>query len=190
MTTILILQNNQYTYLGIADALRTMITGVDCTDHPAMDVDCLVVDNTAYDISQIMYAPIICMPSRCTPATVQDALSKGASGFVKHGEPTHVLAETVRAAIVGERTLTRERWQGLLSTIADERHLALAPYKLAPREEETLTLMADGYSNEAIASNMGIQVGTIRGYQRVLYDKLRVRNRHEAILLMVRLGII
>jgi DNA-binding NarL/FixJ family response regulator len=53
---------------------------------------------------------------------------------------------------------------------------------LTGREQEVLSLMAEGLLYKEAADRLGLSVDTIRAHLRNIYKKLRVRNRTEAIL--------
>jgi DNA-binding NarL/FixJ family response regulator len=44
--------------------------------------------------------------------------------------------------------------------------------ELTPREQEILGLMAEGRSNQAIASMAGVELKTVEGHVRLIFDKL------------------
>ncbi|MCE7981194.1 MAG: hypothetical protein DYG89_08395 [Caldilinea sp. CFX5] len=54
---------------------------------------------------------------------------------------------------------------------------------LTPRELEVLTLIAQGLSNQAIADQLVLTVGTVKSYTAAIYGKLGVRSRTQAIVL-------
>lgn len=51
---------------------------------------------------------------------------------------------------------------------------------LTEREEQVLTLVADGQENKAIASTLSISVFTVQNHIQNLFERLDVRNRTEA----------
>lgn len=51
---------------------------------------------------------------------------------------------------------------------------------LTEREEQVLTLVADGQENKAIASTLSISVFTVQNHIQNLFERLDVRNRIEA----------
>jgi DNA-binding CsgD family transcriptional regulator len=57
---------------------------------------------------------------------------------------------------------------------------------LTPREKQVLALLAEGYPNKAIASNLGISIRTVKNYTIHIYRKLGVYNRQEAALHYLR----
>ncbi len=54
-------------------------------------------------------------------------------------------------------------------------------HQLSPREEEVLSLMAKGMSDEAIAEALTISEGTVKNHVSTLYSKLGVHTRAEAV---------
>lgn len=52
---------------------------------------------------------------------------------------------------------------------------------LTNREKEILRQIAGGYSNDDIARSLFLSVGTVKGYTYNLYQKLRVKNRVQAV---------
>ena len=53
---------------------------------------------------------------------------------------------------------------------------------LSRREQEVLALVAQGLSNQAIAAELGIKVQTVRNHLAVIYSKLNVHSRVEAVV--------
>jgi DNA-binding CsgD family transcriptional regulator len=57
---------------------------------------------------------------------------------------------------------------------------------LSPREQEVLRLLADDKSTGDIARNLGVAMSTLRNHLINIYQRLRVRNRQEAVALFRR----
>lgn len=53
---------------------------------------------------------------------------------------------------------------------------------LTPREHQVMEMVAKGLSNKEIASQLTLQVQTVKSYLKVIYSKLGVTNRVQAIL--------
>ncbi len=60
--------------------------------------------------------------------------------------------------------------------------VALYRAGLTPREADTLSLLASGKTNPEIATILGLSVATVKGYVKIIFDKLGVDNRHAATL--------
>jgi len=52
---------------------------------------------------------------------------------------------------------------------------------LTPREQEILTMIASGESNQRIADSLGLTLGTIKSHCRNIFNKLGVSSRTQAI---------
>jgi ATP/maltotriose-dependent transcriptional regulator MalT len=61
---------------------------------------------------------------------------------------------------------------------------------LTEREQEVLTLVAQGYTNKQIADTLSVVVGTVKAHNNRLFGKLAVSNRAQAIARARELGII
>lgn len=61
---------------------------------------------------------------------------------------------------------------------------------LTQREREILSLLADGLGNKQIAAQLGISPSTVKTHLEVLFDKLDVTSRAEAVAVAVRRGLL
>jgi LuxR family maltose regulon positive regulatory protein len=61
---------------------------------------------------------------------------------------------------------------------------------LSPRELEVLRLIADGLSNREIGEKLFLALSTVKGHSRVIFDKLQVQRRTEAVARARELGLL
>jgi DNA-binding NarL/FixJ family response regulator len=61
---------------------------------------------------------------------------------------------------------------------------------LTNREREILALLADGLGNKQIAGRLGISTHTVKTHLELLFDKLRVSSRAEAVATGVKRGLL
>ena len=61
---------------------------------------------------------------------------------------------------------------------------------LTNREQEILTLLADGLGNKQIAARLGISTNTVKTHLELLFDKLGVSSRAEAVANGVKRGLL
>ena len=61
---------------------------------------------------------------------------------------------------------------------------------LSGRELDVLNELAKGKSNKAIAAELSLEETTVRTYTTLIYDKLGVSSRTEAVLMAQRMGLI
>ncbi|MEB6462974.1 LuxR C-terminal-related transcriptional regulator [Raoultella ornithinolytica] len=74
--------------------------------------------------------------------------------------------------------LARFNAAGILPTVSRR---APAQLRLTEREQQTLELIAEGYSNKEIARALGITAETVKWHLKQLYDKLQVNGRIQAV---------
>jgi len=61
---------------------------------------------------------------------------------------------------------------------------------LSERELEVLRLIARGLSNREISERLFLALSTVKGHNRIIFDKLQVQNRIEAVARARELGIL
>jgi DNA-binding NarL/FixJ family response regulator len=61
---------------------------------------------------------------------------------------------------------------------------------LSNRERQILALLADGLVNKQIAARLGISTNTVKTHLELLFDKLAVTTRAEAVATGVRRGLL
>jgi len=61
---------------------------------------------------------------------------------------------------------------------------------LSRREQEILALLADGLVNKQIAARLGISTNTVKTHLELLFEKLGVATRAEAVAMGVKRGLL
>jgi len=61
---------------------------------------------------------------------------------------------------------------------------------LSNRERQVLALLADGLGNKQIAARLGISTNTVKTHLELLFEKLGVASRAEAVAVGVRRGLL
>jgi DNA-binding NarL/FixJ family response regulator len=74
--------------------------------------------------------------------------------------------------------------------VADPTRSAGPTGRLSPRERQVLQLVADGYENKQIATELELSEATVKTYLRGVFDRLEVSSRAEAVAVGLRLGVI
>ena len=69
-------------------------------------------------------------------------------------------------------------------------HFPLVGESLTARELEVLRLLATGSSNQAIARELVVEIGTVKRHVSNIMDKLQVESRLEAVARARALGMI
>lgn len=66
----------------------------------------------------------------------------------------------------------------------------LRPVQLSARQKEILALLAEGCLYREIAETTGLSVPTVKGYLRIVYEKLQAANRRDAVEKAEALGLL
>lgn len=122
-------------------------------------------------------------------ATVYDAFSHGARGFLMKSSNAAEIAATVIAVARGESIIPAALQTGLAQEIRARSRMAERPI-LSPREVEVLRLTADGRSDAQIATALTLSVATVKSHQRRIYEKLDVPDRAAAVAAAMRRGLL
>jgi DNA-binding NarL/FixJ family response regulator len=115
------------------------------------------------------------------------AMRAGAHGYVLKGADGAETLRAIHAAASGEAifspAITRRLTEYFATPGLDRTTRSEQPFSnLTDREHEILTLMADGYTNNAIASRLYLSPKTVRNYVSSIFTKLQVSDRSQAII--------
>jgi DNA-binding NarL/FixJ family response regulator len=128
---------------------------------------------------------VVAVTSFVAEAKVRAALEAGAAGYVLKDAEANELASAVRAAVRGEMHLDPAVARQLTAALRAPRVGAVT---LTPREREVLALIADGRSNQQIATALVVSERTARTHVSNILAKLGVASRTQAALWAVREG--
>ncbi|MEY2423047.1 MAG: hypothetical protein QOI95_3114 [Acidimicrobiaceae bacterium] len=123
---------------------------------------------------------------------VASAIRAGASGYLVKDCSTEEIAGAVRMAVSGDTALSPQ----LASSMLDELRKLERPSDdendrvITHREEEVLQHIADGCSTPEVAAKLYISQKTVKNHLASIYQKLDARDRTQAVLQAVRMGII
>jgi DNA-binding NarL/FixJ family response regulator len=115
------------------------------------------------------------------------AMRAGAHGYVLKGADGTETLRAIHAAAGGEAIFSPSITQRLTEYFAtpERGHTTSADQafsNLTEREHEILSLMAEGYTNNAIASRLYLSPKTVRNYVSSIFTKLQVSDRSQAIV--------
>jgi DNA-binding NarL/FixJ family response regulator len=116
------------------------------------------------------------------PADVIGAIRAGAGGYItKHADPA-LLVGAVETVAAGGFALSPQLADILHADLgrdgAHQPGMAVAP-TLSPREEQALSLIADGLTHTQVATRMGVTRKTVETYVERIRVKLQVGNKAE-----------
>lgn len=126
------------------------------------------------------------------PAYLASALAAGAAGYVVKKVADSELLSAIRAVHAGRTFVdltqsldTPSRAVSVGARVTGER-----PKDLSRREREVLRLLAQGYSNQEIATQIKVSVKTVETHRTRLSEKLGLKGRAELYRFAVESGIL
>lgn len=124
---------------------------------------------------------------------VLEGMQAGASGYLLKDVSLDSLVGAIEKVHQGE-TLVQpaitERILKGLSSMASRSDDAEVVEELSPKELEVLRLVAGGYSNREISSAIHKSEGTVKNQVSSILEKLGVRDRTQAVLKAINLGLL
>ena len=120
-------------------------------------------------------------------------LEAGASGYVPKRAAPEELLTAIRAAALGEVYLYPSLAKLLVKDYLSQEHAA--EHKptldgLTAREQEVLSLLAEGAANDRIAESLVISPKTVERHRENIMHKLNLHSRSELVRYAIRKGII
>jgi DNA-binding NarL/FixJ family response regulator len=132
-------------------------------------------------------AKILVLGMTESKAEVLQYVEAGASGYVLKDDSVDDLLDRVRLAYEDKARVSPKiagalmsRLSSLAQLFSDVEAIVDEPADLTPREREILGLVGQGLSNQEIADQLVIELGTVKNHVHSILQKLGVENRQEA----------
>jgi DNA-binding NarL/FixJ family response regulator len=157
--------------------------------HPdivLMDVTMPVLDGieaTRVIRSRLPATQVVILTMHGDSELMRRALQAGAAGYLVKDCSTEDVLAAVRLA-TGDGGVSQELASSMLVEARRREPI------LSAREEQVLQLVADGLSLPEVASQLFISLKTVKNHLASIYQKLEARDRTQAVLRAVRLGIV
>jgi len=111
------------------------------------------------------------------------AMRAGARGYIPKDAQRGEILQAIRAAAIGEAIFGASIARRLMAFFAGPRRGSTDPFpELTDREQEVLELIAGGRSNTEISRRLGITPKTVRNHAAIVFNKLQVADRAQAIV--------
>ena len=123
------------------------------------------------------------------PGYVTKAVEQGANAYLLKNTDRDELVRVIHLVVEGKAYIQAELTSALVARLSGDSDQIDQP-AMSPRVSEVLRLLALGYENKQIATELEIAEATVKTYLRTLYETLDVRNRAEAVAVALRLGLI
>jgi len=146
------------------------MSGVECVRGlAATEPKPQIVRLTSYDDSEAIFS----------------SLSAGACGYLLKPIRTAQLLAAVRDVYAGGSPMAGQIARRVVEAFNKPAAASSATDSLAPREQEILQLLSEGYLYKEITDRLGISYSSVRTHIERSYDKLHVQSRAQAV---ARLG--
>ena len=111
-----------------------------------------------------------------------ESLRVGASGYLmKNTEPDEII-QAVEQVHAGGSPMSMQIARKVVGHFQEIKKPSSDFEQLTPRETEILSLLAKGFLYKEIADQLKISLHTVRGHIHLVYGKLHVQSRSEAII--------
>jgi DNA-binding NarL/FixJ family response regulator len=135
-------------------------------------------------------APIVVLTASEESDDVFRALAAGASGYLAKSASASVILDALRLVLVGGIYVPRGLVAGAeVAVPANAVPSNIDAPRLTGRQNEVLSLIADGHANKEIAHRLGTSEGTVKAHVTAIMRQLGVRNRVQMLLAAERAGL-
>jgi DNA-binding NarL/FixJ family response regulator len=165
----------------VMDVRMPVMDGIEATRQITADRDAQsprVLILTTFDLDEYVF----------------EALLAGASGFALKSRPLDELLSAIRTVAAGDALLAPSVTRRLIAHFTSR---ARAPSKaqrgleeLTEREQEVLSLVAQGLSNAELAETLHISLPTAKTHVSRILTKLGARDRTQLVILAYELGLV
>ncbi|MEY2833790.1 MAG: hypothetical protein RLZZ574_3049 [Cyanobacteriota bacterium] len=137
------------------------------------------------------HIPVLVLTSHFKKQLIEQLIAAGASGYCLKGIEAETLILALRSVAAGAS------WWDAATTAEIRSAFKSTPVKetnnnnpLTSRETEILALIAVGKSNNEIAQQLHITIGTVRVHVHAILQKLEVRDRTSAAIMSIQQNLI
>ncbi|MDP1696752.1 MAG: response regulator transcription factor [Xanthomonadaceae bacterium] len=134
---------------------------------------------------------VVVVSANDDPQVIRRALDHGAAGFIPKSANLESLRDAVLSVLSGQPWLPNALRNVVAMTHSHQRDtdLAVRLASLTAQQFRVLALVADGLLNKQIADRLDIQERTVKAHISVIFEKLGVRNRTQAGVVLRELSL-
>lgn len=132
--------------------------------------------------------PLVVLSASESPQDVRATLDAGALGYIPKAASSEVMLDALRHVLAGDVYVPAGLDEAPMLQASPADFEALKQTGLTARQVEVAELLAQGCTNKAIASTLGLSEATVKVHIAAIFRALEVSNRTEAVLAIQRLG--
>jgi len=161
------------------------------TKAAELDPDVVVVDvsmpglNGAQVTTRLMEArpdrKVLALTIHEDRSYLRRLLEAGASGYILKQSPAAEIIHAIRAVAGGGTYIDPTLAASMVGPFVGREGGTAPPTGLSEREEEVVSLIAQGYSNKEIAARLRLSVKTVETYKSRSLEKLGLRSRVDIV---------
>lgn len=207
MTTLLIADDHPLFRTALAQAVRGLSREIAVLEADSLDsaraqlgahseIDLLLLDlhmpgsqglmGLAALRGEFPGVAVLMVSAQDDPDVVRRALAYGAAGYVPKSLDLDGIREALDAVLAGGTWLPPALMRAVHAQPArdEDRDIAHRLARLTPQQIRVLQLLAQGRLNKQIADTLGIQERTVKAHVSAIFERLGVRNRTQAGVLL------
>ena len=133
--------------------------------------------------SEFSQVPVAVVSAKADTTTIKSAMALGAAGFIPKSAKRADIARAVNAILSGDLWVPSTMSANAIPTKVE----AIA--SLTPAQLRILLGVQRGLRNKEIALEMGVVEQTVKAYMNVMFRKLGVQSRTQAVILAQSLAV-
>jgi DNA-binding NarL/FixJ family response regulator len=119
-----------------------------------------------------------------------EALKNGASGYMLKDAESDALIRSIRSCLSGGLSLQDNVAAKVIPQLLKQTKEEPIDASITPREKTIIRHVGEGRSNQEIATELGLSVGTVKNHISQIMDKLELRDRTQLAIYAIRHNIV
>ncbi|CAM3873785.1 response regulator transcription factor [Alkalicoccus chagannorensis] len=130
--------------------------------------------------------PVLMLTTFDDNAYAIEALESGAKGFMLKDADAARLITAMKKALEGGITIDEGTAGRIIPDLMKRERHEPADVPLTKREKDIAALVGEGRTNQEIASELFLSIGTVKNHISVILDKLDLRDRTQLAIFAIR----
>jgi len=133
---------------------------------------------------------VICLSMNEDPDTAEEAIRRGASGYVLKKSPSVELFEAIQTVLQGKSYVSAALSKGMTSLFVTNARAREHRSNLSLRQREVLQQLAEGRSMKEAADSLQIKTRTVAFHKYAMMEQIGIKTSAELVCYAVELGLV